>query len=112
MVGYGRNMLKRCQCALSHMDDNQREEELLEYLPGTDLEVINERAESTFITINRREALDITLCSQRIRTRFKDWSMSDEASFSDHRIRIRESLGLLVELLRGYIAVGHTPAGW
>lgn len=45
-------------------DDNQKEEELLEYFLETNLELLDECTEPTFITINGRKIVDITLCSQ------------------------------------------------
>lgn len=67
-------------------DCKQRRTVLLEYLLGTNLELLNESTWSTFVMANWREVLDITLFSQRIRTRVKEWWVSEETSLSDHKM--------------------------
>lgn len=62
--------------------------ELPEYFLGMTLELLNEDKDLMFVTINRREVLDITLCGQRIRTRVKEWRVSHEAFLLDHKMII------------------------
>lgn len=67
-------------------DTNRREEELLEYLVSTDLEIPNRSNKPTFCTLVRREVLDLTICSRQIVDEVIAWRVSNELSLSDHRI--------------------------
>lgn len=42
--------------------------------------------ESTFVTSNRREVLDINLSNERIIAQVSQWRVSSEPFMSDHRI--------------------------
>jgi ribonuclease HI len=66
-------------------DTYARGHALLDYLVTTDLEILNEGTEPTFVTSIRREVLDITLCSSELMGTVFDWRVSKEASMSDHR---------------------------
>ncbi|XP_043461994.1 uncharacterized protein LOC122498366 [Leptopilina heterotoma] len=64
--------------------DNQRGQELLEYLIGKDLDILNTGSTPTFINAVRQEVIDITLCSKSIENKLRRWRVSNEPSLSDH----------------------------
>ena len=64
---------------------NERGEKLLEFLLETGLDVVNQGGKPTFVTKNRSEVLDLTLCGPRTRGFINKWKVSDEPSLSDHR---------------------------
>lgn len=66
-------------------DTNDRGRDLLEYIAGTDLEILNRGNKPTFQTKNRREVLDVTLCSGGLVGRVRGWKVSEEESLSDHK---------------------------
>ena len=66
-------------------DINSRGRDLLEYLVGTDLEILNRGNNPTFRTQNRKEVLDLTLCSEALIGKVTGWKVSEEESLSDHR---------------------------
>lgn len=45
-------------------DTNQRGIELVEFLASTDLEILNQGTEPTFVTVNRSEVLDVTFTTR------------------------------------------------
>ena len=59
-------------------DTNMRGEELLVYLASNDLSILNRGAEPSFGSRNRREVLDLTLCSNCIRRCITNWYVSKE----------------------------------
>nr|AMS38365.1 hypothetical protein [Bactrocera tryoni] len=65
---------------------NARGESLLEYILGNSLAIENVGCEPTFITISRREVLDITLSNEPANGLVSQWRVSTEPSLSDHRI--------------------------
>ncbi|XP_043472976.1 uncharacterized protein LOC122505430 [Leptopilina heterotoma] len=67
-------------------DINDRGRRLLDFLLGTDLDILNQGKEPTFVTVNRKEVLDITICSKSLCDGVGDWRVSDEDSLSDHRL--------------------------
>lgn len=66
-------------------DTNRRGDTLLQYLAGTDLYLLNRGNAPTFVTSERQEVIDITLCSNTIRQHIHKWRVADEESSSDHR---------------------------
>ncbi|XP_043470928.1 uncharacterized protein LOC122504096 [Leptopilina heterotoma] len=52
--------------------------------PPTEVEKLGN--EPTFVTVNRKEVLDITICSKSLCDGVRDWRVSDEDSLSDHRL--------------------------
>ncbi|XP_043483556.1 uncharacterized protein LOC122512018 [Leptopilina heterotoma] len=64
--------------------DNQRGQELLEYLIGTNLDILNTGSTPTFSNAIRQEVIDITLCSKNIGNKVRRWKVSNEPSLSDH----------------------------
>lgn len=93
----GLQLISGCDANSHHtvwgsMDINPRGGGLLEYLAGTDLEILNRGNEPTFQTTARESIIDITLCSGGLAGDVLDWRVSDEPSLSDHRqIRFRLS---------------------
>lgn len=65
-------------------DINTRGESLFNYIIGTNLEICNKGDVPTFITVNRREVLDITLATKIDGFMVEGWRVSSEPSFSDH----------------------------
>ncbi|XP_033210895.1 uncharacterized protein LOC117168983 [Belonocnema kinseyi] len=64
---------------------NDRGRDLIESLAGTDMVILNRGDTARFQIKNRSEVLDLTLCSERLRSRVADWRVSDEESPSDHK---------------------------
>lgn len=69
----------------SSTDVNNRGELLLEYIIKNNIDISNKGCEPTFVTSNRNEVLDLTLCSPILSENVKNWHVSDEISLSDHR---------------------------
>ena len=67
-------------------DINNRGEALLEYIYSVNLDIKNEGNTPTFITSNREEVLDITVCSLEISENINNWHVSKDDSLSDHQI--------------------------
>ncbi|XP_033229049.1 uncharacterized protein LOC117180668 [Belonocnema kinseyi] len=64
---------------------NDRGRDLIEYLAVTDMEILN-RGDTPICQVkNRSEVFDLTLCSERLRSRVVDWRVSNEESLSDHK---------------------------
>lgn len=57
----------------------------MEFLVSTDMEILNRGNSPTFITKNRSEVLDITLCSRVFTTNIKHWHVSQDVTLSDHQ---------------------------
>ena len=66
-------------------DTNKRGEKLLEFILASDLSILNRGSRPTFITRNREEVIDITLCSAAVELDVSDWRVSQEYSMSDHQ---------------------------
>ena len=69
-------------------DTNSRGESLLEYICSANLEILNSGKEPTFITSNREEVLDITVCSMTFSENISNWHVFKEDSLSDHQMII------------------------
>lgn len=65
-------------------DTNGRGQALLEYLAGTDLEILNIGNEPTFVNSRRQEVIDLTVCTGNLAPEVSGWQVSREPSFSDH----------------------------
>ncbi|XP_037929185.1 uncharacterized protein LOC119666118 [Teleopsis dalmanni] len=65
---------------------NIRGEYLLEFITSKKLEICNVGNTPTFVTISRKEVLDITIGNTRGCELVKNWRVSSEPSMSDHRI--------------------------
>ena len=68
------------------MNINERGTTLLEYITSTQMDVLNQGNEPTFVTANRREVIDLTLATMNIKDKIHGWRVEDEPSMSDHRI--------------------------
>lgn len=66
-------------------DTNSRGEYLYDFLLSNNIMVLNRGVEPTLVTSVRKEVLDLTLASPCLSTKISNWSVSDEASLSDHR---------------------------
>lgn len=66
-------------------DTNPRGESLLQYIVSNNLHVCNIGNSPTFVTRNRSEVIDITLCSNNVLGIIRGWHVSNEPSASDHR---------------------------
>ena len=64
---------------------NARGSRLLEYLVGTDLQILNVGNEPTFFNVVRREVIDITVASPDIAALIGEWRVSNDITLSDHR---------------------------
>lgn len=66
-------------------DTNSRGESLLDFIIENNLAILNKGSEPTFETRNRKEVLDITLCTRSKNIQISDWKVVKEISFSDHK---------------------------
>lgn len=66
-------------------DTNARGDALFEFLSGTNLEILNRGHAPTYVFVNRRQVLDITLATNDIAQDVHNWRVSEEVSLSDHR---------------------------
>ena len=73
---------------------NKRGEDLFEFILSKRLTILNSGDEPTFVARNRREVLDITLCSNDICESVMNWKVLQEDSKSDHRIITFTSPGI------------------
>ena len=67
---------------------------MLNYLLSTNLEVVNEGSESTFVTSTRAEVIDVTLANKWSRNLNLNWAVSTEDSGLGHRF-LRFTVGVL-----------------
>lgn len=67
-------------------DVNERGEELVQYLLTTDLMVLNKGSKPTFVNAIREKRLDVTLASSVISDQIHSWRVTDEETFSDHKL--------------------------
>ena len=63
-------------------DTNERRSTLLKYLLGTELCILNQGSESTFVISSRAEVLDLTLDSCTLASRIRKWRVLKKASMS------------------------------
>jgi ribonuclease HI len=66
--------------------NNQRGNDLLDYLVSTNMMLVNRGNEPTFVTRSRREVLDITLVDADHLDRLESWAVVVEDSCSDHKM--------------------------
>ncbi|KAJ8916394.1 hypothetical protein NQ315_014604 [Exocentrus adspersus] len=66
-------------------DVNQREQDLLEFLISSGLDILNRGTKPTFVTRNRQEVIDITISNSWSSHLVTNWRVSSEVSMSDHR---------------------------
>ena len=67
-------------------DINPRGEQLLDWIGASNLTLLNEGNTPTFMTQNRSEVIDISLCSMDILGQTEGWDVMSDESFSDHAI--------------------------
>lgn len=65
---------------------NVRGEELVQFLLKTDLMVQNRGNKPTFVNAIRKECLDITLATCKISELIHSWKVTDNETFSDHKL--------------------------
>lgn len=66
-------------------DINERGESLVEFLLATGLYICNRGNDPTFVTVNRREVLDVTFATDSLFDKIDGWKVLEDHSFSDHR---------------------------
>ena len=86
-----RNLVIGCDANAHHTvwgstDCNRRGDELLEEILVYNLFLLNQGNEPTFITRNRKEVIDLTVCNNQCISYIKDWRVSNEETLSDHRL--------------------------
>jgi hypothetical protein len=64
---------------------NPRGESLMEFLVSSNLNILNQGNEPTFVVCNRKEVIDLTLGTNKIGNLVSNWHVSDEPSLSDRR---------------------------
>jgi len=64
-------------------DTNERGVKLMDFIMRSNLNVINQGHEPTFVIANRQEVLDITSVSDNLLDRITYWRVEDEVSYSD-----------------------------
>jgi hypothetical protein len=57
----------------------------MEYVVSSNLNILNQGNEPTFLVRNRQEVIDLTLGNNRIGNLVSNWHVSDDPSLSDHR---------------------------
>jgi hypothetical protein len=89
-------LLLGCDANVHHVawgstDINKRGELLFDYLINNELLTLNEGNQPTFVTINRREVLDVTVWTDNVSPLIVRWHVSDEPSVGPpaHQIRHR-----------------------
>ncbi|XP_031781099.1 uncharacterized protein LOC116416494 [Nasonia vitripennis] len=84
------NPTREVQRLVEHcmLNTNARGVRLLDYLAGTDLEIMNVGNTPTFRNAAREEVIDLTLSSTKIAYLIGEWRVSDEPSLSDHSLII------------------------
>ena len=94
LVGYcraqGLPLVLGCDANAHHVgwgssNCNARGESLAEYLVGTDMVVINQGNEPTFVVPQRQEVIDISIVSSGLLDEISGWRVLREVSMSDHR---------------------------
>nr|XP_015922911.2 uncharacterized protein LOC107451358 [Parasteatoda tepidariorum] len=65
---------------------NQRGDVLMEHILVFNLYVLNKCNEPTFVTCNRREVIDLTLCNSSSVDYVNDWKVSGAVTASDHQL--------------------------
>ena len=64
---------------------NNRGESLFNYIMANGLDIMNRGNKPAFVTYNRQEVIDITIATVYVGKCIKDWHVTEEVSFSDHR---------------------------
>ena len=72
--------------AWNSTDNNDRGEELLEYLIVEDIQICNIGTEPTFSDVGRGEVIDVTLSNTYMYDKITDWKVYTENLMSDHNI--------------------------
>ena len=67
-------------------NNNDRGEELLDFIIAEDLQICNIGTAPTFTNVERGEVIDITLCSTNMYHKITDWKVNTENSMSDHNM--------------------------
>ena len=52
---------------------------------GNGLDIMNRGNRPTFVTSNRQEVIDITIATIYASSYIKNWHVTEEVSYSDHR---------------------------
>lgn len=66
-------------------NNNDRGEQLLEFVERYNLLVANRGAQPTFVDARRAEVIDVTLICRKILNRVENWRVVDRLTMSDHR---------------------------
>ena len=66
-------------------DTNPRGESLFQFIMANNLDIVNKGNNPTFVTRQRSEVIDLTICTSYINNSIKNWYVSMEESSSDHR---------------------------
>lgn len=66
-------------------DTNKRGESILDFLMTNNIAIANRGKRPTFENAIRQEVIDLTIVSHNIQDMIKDWRVSQENSFSDHK---------------------------
>jgi hypothetical protein len=64
---------------------NNRGESLLNYIMANGLDIMNRGNRPTFVMSNMQEVIDITIATLYTGNFIKDWHVTEEVSYSDHR---------------------------
>lgn len=76
-------------------DCNKRGEDLMDYILFFNLYLLNRGNEPTFVTKNRREVIDLTICNSSSFDYIYDWRVSDAITASDHQLILFSIKGLI-----------------
>lgn len=86
----GLQLIIGCDANAHHLtwgstNTNARGESVLQFIMQHNLDILNVGNKPTFVTSRRKEVIDITVATTNVARTVKNWHVSDEVSFSDHR---------------------------
>lgn len=64
---------------------NKRGEIVEEFIAANSMMVVNEGSAPTFVRRDQQSHLDLTLCTENMSNKIKNWKVMDEESLSDHK---------------------------
>lgn len=82
-------------------DCNKRGDDLMEYIIYFNLYILNRGNEPTFITKNRREVIDLTLCNSKCLNYICNWKVANVITSSDHQLIVFSVKGLKSVMVEG-----------
>ena len=82
-------------------DCNRRGDDLLNYILFYNLFILNNNSKPTFVTVNRSEVIDLTICNNIAYDSIIKWNVSDDITLSDHLLIMFSVKGLSRHVTEG-----------